>query len=214
MQCPLSQFVRRRRKDARPGEIAAAALELFTEKGFAATRIEDIAARASVSKGTVYLYFDSKEALFKAAVEAAMAPALAEAEALAADGERPSAALLRDFLFGWWEMVGATTLGGVPKLLVAESENFPEMARWFHDKIISRAQGAMIRIIELGIARGEFRPVDPRTASRVVFAPMFSYLLWRRSFADCMADLPPPDIYLALVSDLLANGLAVRENKQ
>lgn len=200
----------RRRKDARPGEIAAAALELFTEKGFAATRLEDIAASAGVGKGTVYLYFADKEALFKAAVETAMAPALEAAEALAADGDRPAAELLREFILGWWQMVGSTALGGVPKLLVAESENFPEMARWFHDKIISRAHGAMTRIVEIGIDRGEFRPMEAKTAARIVFAPLFSYLLWRRSFGECMADLPPPEVFLALATDVLANGLAIR----
>lgn len=201
----------RRRKEARPAELAAAALELFTEKGFAATRLEDIAARAGVSKGTVYLYFDGKEALFKAAVEEAMAPALAAAEALAADGGTPAAQLLREFIFGWWEMVGSTTLGGVPKLLVAESQNFPDMARWFHDEIISRAHRAMTRIIELGIERGEFRPMAAKTAARIVFSPLFSYLLWRRAFGACMADLPEPEVFLAQAVDVLANGLAVRE---
>ena len=98
MECrPIAQFVRRRRKEARPAELAAAALEVFAEKGFAATRLEDIAARAGASKGTVYLYFESKEALFKAAVETAMLPALEAAEAIAAgvievDGDAGAAA--------------------------------------------------------------------------------------------------------------------------
>jgi AcrR family transcriptional regulator len=212
MECrPIAQFVRRRRKETRPAELTAAALEVFTEKGFAATRLEDIAARAGASKGTVYLYFESKEALFKAAVETAMLPALEAAEAIAADAGKPATELLREFVFGWWRMVGATTLGGVPKLLVAESHNFPEAARWFHDKIISRAHGAMIRIIELGIARGEFRTMDVRIAARIVFAPMFSYILWQRSFGSCMPDLPEPEVFLAHAVDVLANGLAIRE---
>ena len=209
--CPIARFVRRRRKEARPAELTTAALEVFAEKGFAATRLEDIAARAGASKGTVYLYFENKEALFKAAVETAMAPALEAAEALAAEGSKPAAELLREFILGWWQMVGSTALGGVPKLLVAEAQNFPEVARWFHDKIISRAHAAMSRIIELGIARGEFRAMDAKIAARVVFAPMFSYILWRRSFADCMRDLPEPEVFLAYAVDLLGNGLAVRE---
>ncbi len=206
----MEKPVRRRRKEARPSELLAAALELFAERGFAATRLEDIAARAGVSKGTIYLYFDSKEALFKAAIEESMNPALEAAEALAADGGKPAAELLREFVFGWWEMVGSTALGGVPKLLVAESHNFPDVARWFNDAIISRAHGAMRRIIELGIARGEFRPVDPKIAARIVFAPMFSFVLWQRAFASCMADLPEPEVFLSQAVEVLANGLAVR----
>lgn len=208
--CPVQKFLRRRRKEARPAEIAAGALEMFAEKGFAATRIDDIANRAGVSKGTVYLYFESKEALFKAAVEATMNPALEAAEALAADTAKPAAELLHEFVFGWWQMVGSTVLGGVPKLLVAESATFPELARWFHDSMILRAQRAAARIIEIGMRQGEFRAVDPMTAARVVFAPMFSLLIWRSAFSGFMTDLPAPETYLEVAVDTLVNGFANR----
>jgi AcrR family transcriptional regulator len=199
---------RQRRKEARPAELLAAALEVFAEKGFAATRLEEIAARAGVSKGTVYLYFESKEALFKAAIEAAMTPAVEAAEALVSDATTPAAELLRAFVFGWWERIGKTPLGAVPKLLVAESGNFPEVARWFHDALISRAQRALARLIRSGIERGEFRAVDPMIAARIVFSPMFSILVWRRAFADAMPDLPEPERFLAEAVDLLTHGLA------
>lgn len=211
--CPLQNFLRRRRKEARPGEIAAAALEVFAEKGFAATRLEDIAARAGVSKGTVYLYFENKEALFKAAVEAVMTPAIEAAEALAGDTRRPAAELLREFVLGWWQMVGSTPLGAVPKLLVAESANFPEIARWFHDSFISRAHRAMTRIIEQGIAAGDFRPLPAPTAARIVFAPLFSFLIWRQAFAGFMCDLPAPEEFLDRTVDILTNGLASQEKQ-
>lgn len=211
--CPIQNFIRRRRKEARPAEIAAAALDVFAEKGFTATRLEDIAARAGVSKGTVYLYFENKEALFKAAVEAVMTPAIEAAEALAGDTRRPAADLLRDFILGWWQMVGNTPLGAVPKLLVAESGNFPEIARWFHDTFMSRALRAMTRIIEQGAAAGEFRPLPAQLAARIVFAPLFSLLIWRRAFADFMPDLPEPQDYLDQVIDLLTHGLAIRETQ-
>ncbi len=204
MEC----FFRRRRKEARPGEIVAAALDVFVEKGFAATRLDDVAARAGVSKGTVYLYFENKEALFKAAVEAAMTPVVEAAEALANDSDRPASDLLRCFVQGWWQMVGSTTLGGLPKLLVAESGTFPEIAQWFHDSMIQRAQKALARIIELGIARAEFRPVDPEISARVFFAPMFAYLIWQRAFGEKTCNLPAPDRFFAEALDLLINGLA------
>lgn len=198
---------RQRRKEARPAELLAAALEVFAEKGFAATRLEEIAARAGVSKGTVYLYFESKEALFKAAVEAAMTPAIEAVEAIANDPARPAAELLRCFIFGWWERIGATSLGAVPKLLVAESANFPEVARWFHETIIFRAQRAVARLIEIGIERGEFRPVDPMLAARIVFAPIFSIMIWRRAFGHFMPDLPEPRPFLEAAVTMLTHGL-------
>jgi AcrR family transcriptional regulator len=198
---------RQRRKEARPAELLAAALEVFAEKGFAATRLEEIALRAGVSKGTVYLYFESKEALFKAAIEAAMTPAIEAVEAIANDPSRPATELLRSFVFGWWERIGTTSLGAVPKLLVAESGNFPEVARWFHESIITRAQRAMARLIQIGIERGDFRPVNPQLAARVVFAPMFSIIVWRRAFGDFMPDLPDPKRFLEEAVSMLTYGL-------
>lgn len=198
---------RRRRKDARPGELMQAALEVFAERGFAATRLDEIAARAGVSKGTVYLYFESKEALFKAAVETAITPVLEAAEALVAEAAHPAAELLRRVVFDWWRDVGSTVLGSLPKLLVAESGNFPELARWFHDNMIRRAQRALAGIIEAGVARGEFRPIEPMLGARIVFGPMFAYVLWQRAFGPCIKDLPEPETYFSTVLDVLTHGL-------
>jgi AcrR family transcriptional regulator len=204
MEC----LFRRRRKEARPGELIAAAQEVFVEKGFAATRLDDVAARAGVSKGTVYLYFKNKEALFKAVIEAGMTPAVETAEALAAEADRPAEELMRRFVDGWWSMIGSTSLGSLPKLLVAESGNFPEITQWFHDAMMRRAQKAMARIIEGGIARGEFRAVDADIAARIFFAPMFSYLIWQRAFGEATCGLPPPERFFGEAVDLLIHGLA------
>jgi AcrR family transcriptional regulator len=184
-----------------------AALQVFAERGFAATKLDEVAKRAGVSKGTVYLYFDSKEALFKAAVESVIAPALEAGESLAADRSRPPAEALRDFIFWWWEKVGATDIGALPKLLVAEIGNFPELGMWFHDNLILRGKRAAAGIIERGVASGEFRLVDPMAVARIIFAQMFSYVLWRRAFGPAMPDLPEPEVYFAQVVDLLINGL-------
>ena len=208
MEC----FFRRRRKEARPGEIVAAALETFVEKGFAATRLDDVAARAGVSKGTVYLYFESKEALFKAAIDTTMTPVVEAAEALASEEGKPAAELLRCFVNGWWAMVGSSALGGLPKLMVAESGNFPEIARWFHDSLIRRAQKALARIIAMGSARGEFRPVDAEMAARVLFAPMFSYVIWKHSFCESMADFPEPTGFFKEAVDIFVLGLTSRHS--
>lgn len=204
---PLCPRARQRRKDARPGELMSAALEVFGERGFAATRLEEVAQRAGVSKGTVYLYFESKEALFKAAVESAVIPALEAGEALAADHSVEPAEALRTFVFWWWEKVGASNLGALPKLLVAEIGNFPELGKWFHDNLIMRGNRAAASIIERGIASGKFRPVVPKDVARIMHAQIFSYVLWRRAFGPAMPDLPEPEAYFTLVVDLLINGL-------
>lgn len=205
--CEVTARVRQRRKEARPAELAAAALELFVEKGFAATRLEDVAARAGVGKGTVYLYFESKEALFKAAIEAAMTPAVEAAEALVACDKLSASDRLREFVFGWWRMVASTPAGGLPKLLIAESGNFPEVARWHYETIIRRAMRALSGIVEAGIVRGEFRPMPVEVATRVIFSPMFAYIVWARAFDDTMSDLPEPQLFLEGALDILINGL-------
>ena len=97
-----------RRKDARPQELLAAALDLFVERGFAATRLDDVAAQAGVSKGTLYLYFANKEELFKAVVRENMLPALGEGEEAIEKCDGNSADLFRDIMLGWWERIGAT----------------------------------------------------------------------------------------------------------
>ncbi len=121
-----------RRKEARPAEIVAAALQLFSDRGFAATRLEDVATVAGVSKGTVYLYFESKEQLFEAVVREAIAPNIDRAEEMVDAFEGPTPELFRA-LFELLGTVLETPLTGVVKLLIAESGNFPQLARLYAD---------------------------------------------------------------------------------
>jgi AcrR family transcriptional regulator len=148
-----------RRKDARPGELAAAALDLFIEKGFSATRLDDVAKRAGVSKGTLYLYFDSKEELFKTVIQEGILSRIAEYEVFMRAYEGSSPDLLRDLVNTWWSQIGATKLGGITKLMMSESGNFPELAKFYHDEVITRGMGLFVYVIERGVARGEFRPI-------------------------------------------------------
>lgn len=194
-----------RRKEARPQELADAALALFVEKGFAATRLGDIAARAGVSKGTLYLYFDSKEALFKEVVRSGIVPALAEAEQTAADFEGSTAELLRRFVQRWWALIGTSPIGGIPKLILSEARNFPELAQFYHDEVIVRGKGLLRRTIARGIARGEFRPCDPRFATEALIGPMLLTLLWKHSFGMCVAqELDPQEALIGAVDVVLA----------
>ncbi len=198
---------RQRRKEARPAELMAAALELFVEKGFVGTRLEDVAARAGVSKGTLYLYFDSKEALFKAVIQEGIVPIL-EAGAGMVDSFTGSAAdLLRMLISEWWQRMGGTALAGVPKLMISEAGNFPELAIYYHDAVIAPGRELMRRVLRRGIAAGEFRGVDVETAIDVIFAPVLMMLIWRYSLGACCGQAHDPANYLQTHFDLALNGL-------
>lgn len=204
---------RRRRKDARPSELTAAALDLFVEKGFAATRLDDVAARAGVSKGTLYLYFDSKEALFKAVIEEGIVPALAAAEQQLASYQGPSDALLRILLLGWWQQIGSTRMGGVVKLIISESRNFPDVAQYYHDHVIARGRSLLRSALQRGIESGEFRSMNVESCIDVIIAPLLMLVIWRHSFCFCGNDIDP-QTYLTTHFDLLLNGLKASESKR
>ena len=198
----------RRRKEARPEEILAAALESFAERGFAATRLEDVAARAGVSKGTLYLYFKSKEELFKAVVRATLLPNLERVEALAASFEGPSAPLLERLLLTIAGVV-SSRVGGIPKLVIAEAGNFPDLARFYLEEVVRRGLRLIGAILRRGIERGEFRAVDVDHAVFCVIAPLLIAALWKNSLeAHDDAPLDVPALARAHL-DLLLRGLEV-----
>jgi len=174
-----------RRKEARPAELLAAALDLFVERGFAGTRLEDVAARAGVSKGTLYLYFENKEELFKALVRENIVERISAARDEVSAFEGSSAELLRTLVNRWWHEFGATQAGGISKLMMAESGNFPEIARFFVEEVIEPWHRLVGAVIERGIERGEFRPVAVETFVQVMTAPMVMLGLWKRSFGPC-----------------------------
>lgn len=200
-----------RRKDARPGELAAAALELFIEKGFSATRLDDVAKRAGVSKGTLYLYFDSKEELFKTVIQEGIVSRIAEYEVYMRAYEGSSADLLRDLVNTWWRQVGATKLGGITKLMLSESGNFPALAMFYHDQVITRGIGLFNYVIERGISRDEFRPMPLDYVPRICAAPVVMLTLWRHSFDLCGIEQIDPEAYLAMHTDMLVQALTKRE---
>jgi AcrR family transcriptional regulator len=201
---------RRRRKEARPGELLSAALDLFVEKGYAATRLDDVAARAGVSKGTLYLYFDSKEALFRAVIQEGVLPTLEVGEAMLAENTGSARDLLRCLLLGWWELTGSTRFGGIPKLMLSEATNFPEVAQYYNDAVIERGRALLREALQRGIASGEFRPVDVELAISTIFAPVLMLAVWRHSMVVCGCAAEDPERYLDTHIDLILNGLAPR----
>ena len=201
-----------RRKEARPAELMSAALDLFVERGFSATRLEDVAARAGVSKGTLYLYFPSKEDLFKAVVRGGIVPAIERAEKLLDEHRGSAGSLIRDMVKGWWTSVGSTRLGGIPKLMISESRNFPELTQFYFREVISRVHRLVAAAVQRGIDSGEFRPVNVDYVKRLVIAPLWLLTVWRFSFDYCESDKLDPFIYLDSHLDLILRGLENSES--
>jgi AcrR family transcriptional regulator len=196
-----------RRKDERPAQLLAAALDLFVERGYAATRLDDVAARAGVSKGTLYLYFENKEELFKAGVRENIVARISRTRELARRFEGPRDELLRELVRRWWQQYGQTPAAGICKLIVAESGYFPEIARFFVDEVIDPWHQLFSEVIVQGIERGEFRPVDVEYFVHVVAAPLVMLTLWNRSFAPSRPGGLDDDRYLAAALDAFVAAL-------
>jgi AcrR family transcriptional regulator len=201
----------RRRKTARPAEILAAALALFAERGFAATRLADVAARAGVTKGTLYLYFDNKEELFKAVVRQELVPDLERAEAMVAGSAAPSLDLLEQLVRNFARIIGSP-LGAIPKLVLTEAGNFPDLARFYRDAVVERGRALLRQVIERGVTAGEIRPLDIENAVTCVVAPLLLAALWRHSFERHSGRDLDLDALCRAELDLLRRGLAARPN--
>jgi AcrR family transcriptional regulator len=197
-----------RRKDARPEEITAAALELFIERGYAATRLEDVAARAGISKGTLYLYFENKEELFKAVVREGFVSPLKELRETVERYEGSTFDLVEMLVRGWWQHIGSTRLSGIPKLMISEARNFPEIARFYVDEVVKPGRETIGAVLRRGIGRGEFRRIDPETIGNLVFAPMMMIALWRNSLSVCTPAQLDPVPLLEAHLEMLKRGLA------
>jgi TetR/AcrR family transcriptional regulator len=172
---------RQRRKDARPAELLAAALDLFVEKGYAATKVEEVAQRAGVSKGTLFLYYPSKEDLFKAVVRENISQRFVELSALWRNFQGSSTDMIRLGLHGWWLRIGSTKASGIAKLMIAEENNFPELAVFFRQEVIDPIHSLLERIVQNGINNGEFNPVPLERGVHLILAPMLYLVICQHS---------------------------------
>jgi AcrR family transcriptional regulator len=185
--------------------LVAAALELFVERGFAATKLDDVASKAGVSKGTLYLYFDSKEALFKAVIEQGIFPLLEEGGSVLQQFEGNNASLLKEFMLRWWQGMGETDLGGIPKLMISESGNFPEVAKYYFENVVVRGRELLRQVLKRGVASGEFREMEIESSIDVIMAPVLMLIVWRYSLAPCSTG--DTKQYLNTYLELIMNGL-------
>jgi AcrR family transcriptional regulator len=198
---------RSRRKHARPAEIVQAALAVFADRGFAAAKLEDVAAAAGISKGTIYLYFPNKEELFRAVVRTAILPNLEAAEAQLDSHAGSSAELLRLLAQRFLDLLDSD-LTAVPKLVVAESGNFPAVAQFYADTVLRRAFRLVETVLTRGMERGEFRRMDVHAVLPLFAAPFLLLLLWKHSLGrhtDLGFDAPA---VAAAHLDILLRGLA------
>lgn len=197
-----------RRKSARPEEILAAALDVFADRGFAATKLEDVARRAGVTKGTIYLYYENKEALFKALVRETIVPVIAKGEALAHSFTGTARDLFEQLVREYFRLVGDTPLSGIPRLMIAEAGNFPELARFYYEEVVTRGHRLMAGVLERGIKGGEFRRVNVAVATKLAMAPLMHAVVARKAFAACMPEGFDVAKYLDTHIDLYLHGIS------
>jgi AcrR family transcriptional regulator len=206
---PVPGAKRERRKQARPGELLDAALDLFVEKGFAATRVEEVAARAGVSKGTLFLYFPSKDELFKAVVRENISGRFVEWNSDFETFEGSTRDMLVYCMHSWWDRVGSTKAAGITKLMMSEAANFPQIAAFYQQEVIGPGHTLIRRILQRGIDQGEFRQLDMDYAVFSVLAPMIFMMLSRHSRGVCLPDqlVLEPKRYMASQLDIILYGL-------
>lgn len=202
----------RRRKDERPSEILSAALKSFSSKGFTATKLDDVAKHAGVSKGTLYLYFESKEALFNAVVSEFVLPQIEQAEDQAKEYKGLIKDLILKLIEQWRINVLETDLSGIPKIMIAEASNFPELANFYINNVIKRSRTFISNLIQLGIDRGEFRECDVDYAARAFFTPMVFTVIWKHSLAP-FDDKYDVNEYLSFHVDVFLKGITKDSGK-
>jgi AcrR family transcriptional regulator len=198
---------RTRRPDDRAAEIARAALELFVSRGFAATKLEDVAKAAGVSKGLPYLYFKSKEELFKAVIAEAIGEPLVKATEFVDGFEGPTEDLLRELIVKF-RAFAESPLGGVIKLILAEAGNFPDVARFYCSDFELRGRALFAKTLRRGVERGEFRPIPDIDAAAIIVAqPLAMHSVWLRSLAPFEQQALTNDAFYAAYLDLILAGL-------
>ncbi|MDZ7627201.1 MAG: TetR/AcrR family transcriptional regulator [Parvularculaceae bacterium] len=196
----------RRRSDARPDEILDAALVVFGSQGFDAARMEDIAAGAGVSKGAVYLYFESKEAVLKGLIEREVTPVAARVRALAESGADDPKATLRLILATAAQLTQAPAFAATPRVVLSVAARFPEIGRYYREHVVDIVLGAIETLIARGVRSGAFRKVDARAAARMVMGP----ILLKALHVHILGGAPDEDAaaHAEALTDILFRGIA------
>lgn len=198
-------------REDREAVIVAAGLAEFLDKGYAATRVDDVAKRAGVAKGTVYLYFPSKEDLFHAVVRRSIAPLVDVVEAVAATPGASAAEVLKQVLMTLYAEVAGTDRREVLRLLIAESGRFPQLAAYAHTVVVRRGGKALRELVAEAVRTGEFRDGPAARAPEAVMGPAVLALVWTLVFQD--VDPLDLDAVLDAHLDLILRGLAAAPDR-
>lgn len=170
----------RRLPEERPGQIVDAALEVFGERGVAAARLEDIGKRAGVSKATIYLYFPNKEALFREVIRRTVVSQIESGERAFESFEGSATEAFKRHMCRYWSFIRSPEFAPIFRLIHAELAQFPDLARFYADEVVSRGHRLIAAIIKRGIDQGEFREVDPAVTARMLSAPFVMHGIWCR----------------------------------
>ena len=201
------QAVRQRRKQARPQELLEAALALFVEKGFAATRAEEVAQLAGVSKGTLYLYYPSKEELLKAVIAHYLSARIAATAEQVRQITGPMEPVLREMLVAWWQQTYASPASGTFKLIISEVRNFPDIAEFYVREVIEPGHQLVGTILQRGIDSGEFRAVDVESAVHSLLLPMVMLCTHKHALGACTPHSIDAAKFIADHVELVLSGL-------
>jgi AcrR family transcriptional regulator len=172
----------RRRKEDRPQEITDAALEAFAEKGYTATRVEEVAKRAGVSKGLLYLYFKTKEELFKAVVRSFVVPRIDALTASIGASELPAEAILRGPVLSFMKSLPGSPVSVVVRLMITEGRKHPDLVDFYWTNVVSRGLALLQNIIDRGVQTGEFRRSAVNELPQLLVLPAFFSVVWQLVF--------------------------------
>ena len=198
-----------RRPEARAQEILDAALQAFAKRGFAATTMQEIATGASVSSGTLYLYYSDKEAIFKSLIGESIVPKLVQLVETVASFKGTSLDLVRLTIRGFGHFAQHDPAAVLPRVIMAEAGNFPDLARFYVSEVTERGLGLVETIIRRGIEEGEFRDVDPKHAARLIVVPLMFIGIWRTSFGMLEKNAENFEGYLETHLDFVTRALSV-----
>ena len=202
---PMPKKRGRPRKDERPGEILEASFLEFAEKGFLATRLDDVAARAGVAKGTVYLYYDSKEALFEAAVRSRLLPVVDQIGRLSQQYDGTVVDLLRMIVRVMYGRLADPTVRTLMRIVIADGQRFPDLIAFYHREVLSKLTGILKTVVARGVARGEFRQGALTDLPEVLVAPGIMGAIWQMTFAA--EENIPLERFMAAHLDLIERSL-------
>ncbi len=203
---------RKRRKEARPQELIDAALQMFTKHGFAGTKIDDIAELACVAKGTVYRYFETKDALFEAVVRENISPIFVRLDLLT--GETPGSAreLLEAVIHRVYkELIDNPARRVVMQILISEGSRFPQLTEFYYKEVMAKGKQILRKVVQRGIDSGEFSPTLALTHPEVIMGPAIMAAVWKMTFET----VSPMNIkqFMKAHLDVVLNGLLSRPNK-